>query len=130
MKRHWEYGLQSLRENPVSSELSPEGVCVIAKSEGVGRVPQVRQPAPACRGSVPGPKKTDDPDFLVMAPNRSACAVPAGRDRMKFANANNLHRKSGEAHHSFLGYRPANPLRVDFSAVCKPPANHDAWVVT
>jgi hypothetical protein len=39
MKRHWEYGLQSLRENPVSSELSPEGVCVIAKSEGVGRVP-------------------------------------------------------------------------------------------
>ena len=73
MKRHWEYGLQSLRENPVSSELSPEGVCVIAKSEGVGRVPQVRQPAPACRGSVRGPKMTCFECFLLVDIAKAAC---------------------------------------------------------
>jgi hypothetical protein len=32
--------------------MNPEGVCVIARSEGTGRVPLVRLPAPACRGSV------------------------------------------------------------------------------
>jgi hypothetical protein len=36
-----------------------------------------------------------DPDFLHTAPHRFACAVPARRDRMKFANANKLDRKSG-----------------------------------
>jgi hypothetical protein len=29
----------------------------VFKGRGWGRVPQVRQPAPACRGSVPGPTK-------------------------------------------------------------------------
>jgi hypothetical protein len=42
-----------------------------------------------------------DPDFLHMAPNRSACAAFIKESRMKFANANNLHRKSGKAHQSF-----------------------------
>ena len=64
-------------------------------------MPQVRQPAPACRGGVPGPKKTGDPDFLHMAPNRSACAAFIKENRMKSANANNLHRKSGKAHQTF-----------------------------
>jgi hypothetical protein len=38
-----------------------------------------------------------DPDFLHEAPNRSACAAFFKESRMKFANANNLHRKSGKA---------------------------------
>jgi hypothetical protein len=45
--------------------------------------------------SVRGPKKTGDPDFLHEAPNRFACAAFSKESRMKFANANKLHRKSG-----------------------------------
>jgi hypothetical protein len=36
-----------------------------------------------------------NPDFLHAALDATACAVPASRDRMTFANANNLDRKSG-----------------------------------
>jgi hypothetical protein len=36
------------------------GVCALPEPLGTGRVPQVRQPAPACRGGVPGPKKTGE----------------------------------------------------------------------
>jgi hypothetical protein len=36
-----------------------------------------------------------DPDFLYAAEETTACAVPASRDRMNFANAMNLDRKSG-----------------------------------
>ena len=81
-------------KGPVRLLSRPFGVCVIAKSEGVERVPQVRQ-------GVPGPNKTGDPDFLHMAPNRSACAAFIKESRMKSANANKLHRKSGKAHQSF-----------------------------
>ncbi len=38
------------------------------------------------------------PDFLYAALDTTACTVPgsvASRDRMNFANANQLHRKSG-----------------------------------
>ena len=35
------------------------------------------------------------PDFLYAALDTTACAVPASRDRMNFANASQLHRKSG-----------------------------------
>ena len=35
----------------------PYGVCVIARSEGIGRVPQVRQPAPAPCGAYLGRKR-------------------------------------------------------------------------
>ena len=38
----------------------------VFKGRGWGRVSQVRQPAPACRGSVPGPKKMGDPNFLLL----------------------------------------------------------------
>jgi hypothetical protein len=38
---------------------------------------------------------TPDPDFLCAALDAAACAVPADRDRMNFANANELYRKSG-----------------------------------
>ena len=58
-------------------------------------MPQVRQ-------SVPGPNKTDDPDFLYAAPDTTACAAFSKESRMRSANATKLHRKSGEAHHSFL----------------------------
>jgi hypothetical protein len=37
------------------------------------------------------------PDFLYAALDTTACAVPASRDRVNFANANQLHRKSGGA---------------------------------
>jgi hypothetical protein len=36
------------------------------------------------------------PDFLYAAPDTTARAVPAGRDRMKFVSPTNLDRKSGE----------------------------------
>jgi hypothetical protein len=45
-----------------------------------------------------------------MAPNRSACAVPAGRDRMKSANANKLYRKSG----SLVFFGPGTQLVQSF----------------
>jgi hypothetical protein len=86
-----ESGLQpyGLPENRPLTRLGKGG-------HGTGRVPHVRT-------SVRGPKKTGNPDFLHMAPNRFTCAAFIKESRMKFANANNLHRKSGEAHHSF-GY--------------------------
>jgi hypothetical protein len=38
-----------------------------------------------------------DPDFLYAAPDMTACAAFSKERRMRFANANKLHRKSGEA---------------------------------
>jgi hypothetical protein len=38
-----------------------------------------------------------DPDFLYVAPSMTACAAFSKESRMRFANANKLHRKSGEA---------------------------------
>jgi hypothetical protein len=35
------------------------------------------------------------PDLLYAALDTTACAVPASRDRMNFANADQLPRKSG-----------------------------------
>jgi 4Fe-4S ferredoxin len=42
------------------------------------------------------------PDFLYAAPDTTACAAFIKESRMNFANANQLHRKSGEAG----AYRP------------------------
>ena len=53
-------------------------------------MPQVRQ-------SVPGPKKTGDPDFLYAAPDTTTCAAFSKESRMKFANATKINRKSGVA---------------------------------
>jgi hypothetical protein len=50
---------------------------------------------PHVRLSVHGPNKTGDPDFLHAAPNRFTCAAFSKESRMRFANANKLHRKSG-----------------------------------
>jgi hypothetical protein len=60
---------------------------------------KTRSPGPKVRGwhSSGGAKTTGDPGFLHIAPNRSTCAVPAGRERMKFANAKSPHTKAGEA---------------------------------
>ena len=44
---------------------------------------------------VHGLKKTGDPDFLYAAPDMTACAAFSKESRMKFTNANKLHRKSG-----------------------------------
>jgi len=38
-----------------------------------------------------------DPDFLYVAPSMTACAAFSKESRMRFANANELHRKSGGA---------------------------------
>jgi hypothetical protein len=38
-----------------------------------------------------------DPDFLHAAPSKTACAAFSEESRMRFANANKLHRKSGVA---------------------------------
>jgi hypothetical protein len=38
-----------------------------------------------------------DPDFLHVAPSKTACAAFSKKSRMRFANANKLHRKSGGA---------------------------------
>jgi hypothetical protein len=37
------------------------------------------------------------PDFLYAAPDITACAAFIKESRMKFANANKLHRKSGRS---------------------------------
>jgi hypothetical protein len=50
---------------------------------------------PQVRPSVPGLKKTGDPDFLQTELNRFACAAFSEESRMRFANANKLNRKSG-----------------------------------
>jgi 4Fe-4S ferredoxin len=50
----------------------------------------------------PGEKCGADPDFLYAAPDTTACAAFIKESRMNFANANQLHRKSGEAG----AYRP------------------------
>jgi hypothetical protein len=43
-------------------------------------VPQVRQPAPARRGGVPGPKMVGVPDFLYAALDATAvCGVLQGK---------------------------------------------------
>ena len=52
---------------------------------------------PQVRTSVPGTKKTGDPDFLYAAPDTTACAAFSKESRMKLANATNLDRKSGVA---------------------------------
>jgi hypothetical protein len=49
-----------------------------------------------------GPKKTGDPDFLHVALTMFACAAFIKESRMKFANANKVDRKSGEAHDCFV----------------------------
>jgi len=38
-----------------------------------------------------------DPDFLYVAPSKTACAAFSKESRMKFASATKVHRKSGEA---------------------------------
>jgi hypothetical protein len=38
-----------------------------------------------------------DPDFLYVAPFMTACAAFSRESRMRFADANELHRKSGGA---------------------------------
>ena len=45
----------------------------------------------------PGEKCGADPDFLYAAPDTTACAAFIKESRMNIANANQLHRKSGEA---------------------------------
>jgi NAD-dependent dihydropyrimidine dehydrogenase PreA subunit len=50
----------------------------------------------------PGEKCAADPDFLYAAPDTTACAAFIKESRMNFANANQLHRKFGEAG----AYRP------------------------
>jgi 4Fe-4S ferredoxin len=50
----------------------------------------------------PGEKCGADPDFLYAAPDTTASAAFIKESRMNFANANQLHRKSGEAG----AYRP------------------------
>jgi hypothetical protein len=53
----WRKQLEDLAQaKPDSTNLSE----VTKKPVKAGRVPQVRQPAPARRGSVPGPKKKGD----------------------------------------------------------------------
>jgi hypothetical protein len=37
-----------------------------------------------------------DPDFLTAAPPRTACAAFSKESRMRFADANNLDRNSGQ----------------------------------
>jgi hypothetical protein len=58
--------------------MSPYGVCVIAKSEGIRRVPLAN--------AYLGPKTMGRPGFPVRR---------TGRDRMKCAGATKLRRKSG-----------------------------------
>ena len=38
-----------------------------------------------------------DPDFLYVAPSKTACAAFSKESRMKFASAAKIHRKSGGA---------------------------------
>ncbi len=53
---------------------------------------------------VHGLNKMGDPDFLYAAPDITACAAFSKESRMKFANANNLNRKSGRSPSSFFSY--------------------------
>jgi hypothetical protein len=46
-----------------------------------------------------GRKRWGDPNFLYAALDAAAYAVPAGRDRMKCAEATKLRRKSGRSPH-------------------------------
>jgi TolB-like protein/DNA-binding winged helix-turn-helix (wHTH) protein len=50
------------------------------------------------------------PDFLHAARDTTACAVPASRDRLNFASANQLHRKSGGGEASENGARTISHL--------------------
>jgi hypothetical protein len=49
---------------------------------------------------IPSPWRSNgnaDPDFLYAALDTTACAAFIKESRMNFADANNLHRKSGQA---------------------------------
>jgi hypothetical protein len=48
------------------------------------------------------------PDFLYVAPSTTACAAFSKESRMKFANANELHRKSGGRLDQVQGARVVN----------------------
>src|SRR5271154_7465822 len=50
-----------------------------------------------CRGRNKSTLCHPDPDFLYVAPSMTACAAFSKESRMRFANANKPHRKSGGA---------------------------------
>src|SRR5271156_2790666 len=50
-----------------------------------------------CRGKSKSTLCHPDPDFLYVAPSMTACAAFSKESRMRFASANELHRKSGGA---------------------------------
>ena len=52
-------------------------------------------------------KTARDPDFLYAAPVKTACAAFSKESRMRFTNANKLHRKSGGT----WGARPVSKTR-------------------
>ncbi len=56
-----------------------------------------------------------DPDFLYVAPSTTACAAFGRESRIRFANANKLHRKSGGAQPRDLQFSlPTTLLEVIF----------------
>ena len=69
----------------------PCGVCVIAKSEGIGRVPLAK--------AYLGRKRWGDPDFLYAALDATAYAAFFKESRMMCAGATKLRRKSGGSPH-------------------------------
>jgi hypothetical protein len=62
-----------------------------------------------CRGRNKSTLCHPDPDFLYVAPSMTACAAFSKESRMRFANANELHRKSGGAKPRDLQF--LSPLR-------------------
>jgi len=60
----------------------------------------------SCRGRNKSTLCHPDPDFLYVAPSITACAAFSKESRMRFANANELHRKSGGAQPRDLQFSP------------------------
>jgi hypothetical protein len=70
-----------------------------------------------CRGRNKSTLCHPDPDLLYVAPPMTACAAFGKESRMRFANANELHRKSGGAQprdlqFSLMGKRRRTATRI------------------
>jgi hypothetical protein len=59
-----------------------------------------------CRGRNKSTLCHPDPDFLYEAASMTACAAFSRESRLRFANANELHRKSGGAKPRDLQFSP------------------------
>src|SRR5271156_4674383 len=73
-----------------------------------------------CRGKSKSTLCHPDPDFLSVAPSMTACAAFSKESRMRSANANELHRKSGGAQPRDLQFSSLATKATGGALICNP----------